>query len=412
LLFTVIGNTEFKSSNTNALKGQLSISLYNNADKVHFTGTYDTQTELMTFNLDTRANVTVDNKMVFTNGISQLTAPAVDLSTAVTIYLYTEDGTIVDNTNYLVNELVVPTTKPTVLDKETIDVEFGKAIDTIWNKEYTTYTDRQYKKHTADKNLVYKHDVYARDPATGSIITVKTIAGVKTATKTLLHAAGSSVLDANGVPVLEYKAGDIVLDTNGVPITDNIYGAIQHVDILMLEYKYLVASGVVATNYRTSIKDTVDGWLFNSLVGLNKKVLENTKVLYRSYKKSMPIDVIINSAVTKIPYTAKPQVDIYSATNTYTGAQLSNMSTSIGYIIHKHLDMPVINFADIKQEIISTVDTTIVTVKISGIEPTNSTEIIVIKDPMRRLTLDKKLVINDANELVVEYNIDLRLHKI
>lgn len=413
LIISVLSNTEFGNTNTALLKGQLSISMFAGQSDIHFDGVYDPATELMTFRIDTNFNLTVDDLLEVTNGVSGVSNTFIDLLTTGTIYLYSTDAAILDTANYLVSDIKIPGTNITVFDREEVKIEFGRPVTYIWNKMFSTYTDRQYQIHTVDKPLVYPQDVYTIDPVTGSIITiVNDINGVPTATRTLLHTQGAPVLDNAGNPTYEYRIGDIVLDANGVPAIDLISGVIRHIDVLMLEYEFLAATGTISSNYLTAIKDTLNGWLFTNLTTLNADILENTSVLYKSYKKSAPVEIVVESVHAKVPYMIRPTVVLYSSRTDYTTAEMNNLTTEIGYLIHSYLDNQDVNITTLKKSIIDNVDSSIISAKIDGIETYSNSEIFSTVDPMTRLSLGKKLVNNNNNELEVTYDITLKIHKV
>jgi len=413
LVISILGSSEFDASNTNLLKGQLAISVASGTTMIYFEGIYDSSTKLMTFRIDSNFNINDTDLLEITNGLIDISRPTIDLSARGIITLFTTDTNLTDNTNYLVTDIHLPHNNLIVFDQEEITITFGVPIPYIWNKLFTTYTDRKYLTYTNDKPLMYAKDVYEVDPITGSIITiVNDVNGVPQTVKTLLHAAGDPVLDNLGAPVYEYRAGDVILDSNSLPTIDLIGGVIRHADILMIGYEYMLASSTVGKNYLVAIRDTLNGWLLNSLETLNSTVLENTKLLYRSYKRAEPVEISVESVATKIPYTVKPRVIIYSARGNYTTTEMLNLQTEIGYLIHSYLDKQYINLAELKTEIISSVDSSIVSVRLENIESYRNSELFNIANPITRLAMGKVLNINSNNELVVNYDVTIKIHKI
>lgn len=415
LTIEVLSNAEFKATSTGLLRGQLTLPLFSGEELGHIDGVYDPATEMMKFSINTNFNLTTADQIELTNAIANISRPLTGLTNRSTIYLYTEDPSVNDNSNYLANAIVIPHASTiTVLDGEDITIEFGRSVDFIWNKSFITYTNRKYQKQLADKPLVYKEDVYSVDPITGSAIQVVTdpITGTVSTTKTLLHAMGDPVLDTNGNPLYEYKKGDLVLDANGMPAIDTYSGIVRNTDILMIEYVFALANTTVYKNYLGIIKDTIKGWLFNNLKDINSKVLENTQVLYRSYKTAAPITISTESVNAVVSYSVKPVVIVYSTKPTYTIIELTNLKTEIGYLLHKHLDTSNINISRLKDDIITNVDSSIVSVKVENIDTYRNGEVFSIVDTTKRLTPNKILELNDSGELEVVYDIDLRVHRI
>ena len=65
----------------------------------------------------------------------------------------------------------------------------------------------------------------------------------------LLHEKGSPILDENGEQIALYRANDLVLDDNGNPIIDKLSGIKRVLDIMMLEYEFMVADSEPYQSY-------------------------------------------------------------------------------------------------------------------------------------------------------------------
>jgi hypothetical protein len=415
LSITLMTNKEFDTTAAGKVFGQLSMPLFGGSELIHFKGVYEPATKLMNFDINTDYSITSDDLLVITNGIAGVTNKTLSLSTVSDIYIYTEGANIVGGTKHLANTIVIPATETiVVLDKESLTVEIGKRINTIWDKVFTSYTDRKYITYATDEPMVYKNDIYQTDSVTGSTITIVTdVNGVKTATKTILHHRGDPILDSiTGAATYAHKKGDTKLDSNGLPLINTVSGVIRYTDMLMLEYSFKAADTTVAVNYLTSIKDTIDSWLFNSMVGVNGKVIENTRVLYRSYKSAGPIELNVNSIKTMSAYQVTPVVTIYSSRNKYNYSELDNLKTGIGYIIHGYLDTPAISIADMKNDILAIMDSSVVAIKVENIETSANSEMFSTTNPTTRLSLNKTLTTNDNSELVVMYDVIVKIHKV
>lgn len=412
-IIEILSNSEFENTNFNLLRGQLSIDMFDGQSTIHFEGTYDAATKLMTFPITTNFNLTGENKLEITNGVADISNTFIDLLTTGTVYLFSTDGNLTDNSNFLRDKIAFNYADIVVFDREVLTIEFGRSVDYIWNKMFTTYTERKYLKHLTDIPLVYKEDVYEMDELGSIILTTPDGQGGYTTSTNKLHSIGDPVLDpVTSDPMYEALAGDIVLDENMLPTIDIVAGVNRHVDIFMLEYEYLAANSTVYVNYLENVRSTINGWLFGTLPEINNSVIDNTKVLYRSYKKAAPVDITTESASAAIPYSVRPTVIIYGTRDDYSSIELANLKTDIGYIIHKYLDAKDINISDLKKEIIDSSDDTIISVRISGIDSFANSEIFRVTDPTSRLAFKKVMDFNANNELTVNYDIDLKIHKV
>lgn len=228
----------------------------------------------------------------------------------------------------------------------------------------------------------------------------------------ILHDIGDPVLDSDNNTVYKYRKGDVVLDENNLPIVDQNDGVIRYIDILMLEYEYFLADSTVYKNYKQLCMNSLKLWLTEQLPSMNDTMLENTSILYKAYKSAIPVKVIFNNNLNNISYLVKPDVTLYVRINTYTIDELKALKNKIGYIIHNKLDESYVSINNIKTIITNDIDENIVGVKISGLDNAGNLEVFNIQDKTVRLVLDKKLSINDNDELIVDYDIELNIEKI
>jgi len=412
IVFTVITNSDFDNRNTNLVFGQLRVPTFDNGSTISIPGVYDSGLKTLTFKLDTKFNISKSNTLEITNGITDITTPLMLLSDKAKIFIYTEDPALVDSTNYYRSDIATANNQNnvTVIDVETIDIRLGRVLDHIWNRLFITYNNNKYARHQADKLRTYATNIYKTDPVTGSTIIVDPITNVTS--KVLLHTAGDPVLDGNGNQIYEYRKGDVILDSNQLPTIDMAGGVVWNMDILMLEYEYVAANSLPAINYLKTIRDTLNGWMFNDMAIINAKVIENTSVVYKSYKSTTPVDLTVESARVVSPYKVSPIVTLYSTTAKYSSLEISNLRTIIGGIIHDHLDKPDVRIDDLKAAIISATDSAIVSAKIENIELSKNSAIFSVTDPTSRLTLNKALSLSPSNNLEVNYDVTVKVFQI
>jgi len=415
IVLTIITSKDLDNSNTNMIHGQLRIPTFDKGSYIDILGVYDPSLKTMTFDIATKFNILGDTTIGITNGISDIVSPFINISETATISIYTEDVGIVDSSNYYRSKIGISNNinNVTVIDVEDIVLVLGRSVKYIWNRMFITYTNNKYKKQLADKPKVYLTDIYEEDSVTGSTILIQTSAsGVKSTYTNRLHVAGDPVLDGLGNPVYEYHKGDVILDSNQLPIIDVYSGVIRHLDMLMLEYEFLAANSLPATNYLNSIKDILNGWLFNDMAIINAKVLENTVALYKSYKKATPIDVNVGTSRVISPYKVMPVITLYSTSANYSTLEITNLQTTIGYILHDYLDRPSVNIAEIRTAILAAMDSSILSVKIDGLEISNNSEVFSMTNPSTRLTIDKNLELSTSDKLEVNYNVIVKVYPI
>lgn len=411
--FTLANNDEFKTLSVNTIKIRASIELYNGQELAYLDAAYDDVNKNWFINVSTTFNIDNNDLLDLTNGESVLATKRINLVNKLIIYTATTDIGLQDPTNQLVSEFNKPElTHLTVFTKEELVVVFGNKLDYIFNKLYSVYSGKKYKTYDHDYPLVYEEDVYDIDPNTGAAFDVTGTGAAAKLVYNILHHKGEPVLDVNGEQVYKYRKGDTVLDTNGEPVIDTTGGIIRYIDLLLLEYEFFRANSPAYLAYKKTVTETLNKYIISDMKTLNEKLLDNTKLVYKSFKTSKSVNVIVNKSEETIPYMVTPHVVLYlKDTTSITNDTLENYKNIIGNIINKHLDKTVIRLDDIKEDIKNGIGTTVSGVKITNLDPTNA-EVLTIKNENIKLTLNKQLTMNKNSEFVVKYNIKLDIQYI
>ena len=410
IYFSLISNDDFKSTNLDVVKGQLGIKLNNSNEKLYIETTYDKVNNLLVFHIETDLVMGTNNTLVVNNGVSSISSRSIDLISDIDVVIYTLDPGVVDTTNFVATELRYNLSDHTVIfGKEQVTLNLGNKVEHVWNMLYNTYTERKYKKYLNDVVKVYEEDVYNVDPDTGSIFKCVTyINGDIGPEYNILHHAGDTVLDEHGNTVYIHKAGEVILD-NGVPVIDTVSGVIRNVDIMMLDYEYKIANSNVYKNYLNTVIDTIDSWISDSIGSINKVLLENTVLLYKSYKKVGKVKITSNNTTYSVDYNIKPTVKLYVKDDKYTGDELANIRYVVGDIIHDTINESTINLEHAKDSIITKLGNNVAAVKITGIDTVNNSDIFNMYDDGKRLVLNKTLSVDTNNDIIVRYDVDVIL---
>jgi len=410
LYFSLISNNEFKDTNLNVVKGQLGIYISGSNEKLYIESTYDSVNNLLIFHIDTELILDSNESLTVNNGVSALSSNKISLVSDVEVLLYTLDSNVVDNTNFLATELRYNTdTHTVVFGKEVVTLNLGNKVNNIWNMLYNTYTENKYLKYTENVIQYYEEDVYEVDAGTGSILKCETdIDGNIIPTYNILHHAGDPVLDINGDVVYKHKIGDVVLK-NSVPVIDKISGIIRNIDIMMLDYEYKLANSPAHKNYINTVIDTIDSWINGSISDIGNVLLENTTLLYKSYKKAGMIGITSNNKTYSVNYNIKPIVTLYVNNKAYTNNELLTLTYTIGNILHDTINKESVDLTIAKSNIMTAIGSDVVGVKITGVDSVNDSELFNMYDSSKRLVLNKLLTIDDSNNIIVKYDIDIKI---
>ena len=404
IVLNILKNAEAEAIDTAELHMVAAIDLVTK-NKLFIKGTYDSTDNVYRFFIETPMYISEADRLVITNGEATTYSNYSELITNVSFYIYTTDTSVEDPKNFLVSELTFENRKIVVINKETMTLTFGKKIESIWSRIAVSYTERKYLRYKEDVYAYYEQDEYEKDPITGLIATVTD----HSVTMKLLHEKGDKVLNEKGEHVILHRKGDVILNEKGLPIIDDMGGVIRHLDILMLDYEFYLATNPAYNKHNLMCIDQLNEYMLKILPTRNDKLLENTNLWYKSYKTVLPIRVRINNIIYGLKSIVSPKVTIYYNQNTefkLTSVEFENIKDKIGFILDKYFENDKISLAEIRTAIMKELGSDVLSVKITGIDNANS-ELIYIEDKNTRLSLDKVLIINDYNQLEVKYNVDV-----
>lgn len=414
LVFTTVGNSKFEEIDPSNVKGQLGIKLPNTEDRIYFYAIMDPVTRYLKFKIDSNFYVDENKHIAITNGFSDLTNKRIELDTEVSMIIYTDDPSVIKN-KYSVTDDIIFDNDPNILalSKEYLDLSIGKELEYLWNNTTSDYTERKYETYLEDIPLHYMEDVYDVNDE-GEIFTVTGTCedGDVELDYNVLHKSGDPMLDDGGNQLYKHRKGDIKLDDKGNPIINGLAGIIRYLDILMLEYEYSLDLTVSYSNYKKNVLSLIRLYLGTNMEDLNNRMLDNTKIFYSPTRsnRDTELKVGLNTYVTN--NSIKPTVTLYvTETSPIINDKISYLRGIIGMIIHKHLDTNDIDVNDIKEDIISAFGTSVRGVKIDGISNNLDLELFKVDSETTKLSIGKKLSYDVKQEIMIQYDVDIEIHK-
>ena len=402
-------NDELSSTDLTKLKARLHIPIRNSNSTVYFDTNYDVTNKMFSFDIIT--GELFDSVYKVLNGNSILKDINIDLNTNMYLYIYTSDNTIIDSSNFLYNEFGLQD-KNVILNKELFTVKLGTKLNYIYNNVLTLFNNRQYKRHESTIPLTYENDVYEKYD-NGLIINPRELSnGRVELNMKLLHSKGDVVLDSKGEMIYKSKAGDIILDKDNKPIVDNINGIKRVMDILMLEYEYIVADTETHINYLDLVMNNILAMVYTDMEEINDITMDITKIKYKTFRNMSDVNIIVNNILYPIPYNVTPNITlILDKNNIISDSVLIEEIKSIcGKVITKHLNSEKILLSNIKKDLIDNISISIIGIKISGIEPKNNEAIITTDE--NRFSINKILELTETNNMIVKYDINLEMEYI
>lgn len=402
IYITLKGNSDIEKIDKSNIKIQLVLPLSGDNAKVYFDSVYDVNSGYYVIDINTNFHITSNDHIPITNGYSSLATRLLPLKTNCFLYIYTNDPTVVDPSEFKVGDIYnKDKDKIVVFNQLSTFIEFGKELKYIWNKLFNSYTERKYKEYTMDVPLVYEQNVYK--------VFENGLIHDEHLNTEIIHHKGDPVLNAEGEPMYKYRKGDVILDDLGRPIIDLESGVIRFIDIGMIEYEFMLANSTSYVNYMALVMNVFNQYIVEDMQELNSKLLENTKILYRSFRSSVPLKILVDGVDTSIPNIISPKVILYiDNTMQVTSQEEDNYKDIISKILEDALNKDTIILSDIKNSIKLALGTIVHGVSILGITKENY-EIVKINSPLNRFCLSKALAYNKNQELIVKYDVDLEI---
>lgn len=413
--FMVAASSDFSSLPVVNTKMQMKLPLYgSNTQYAYIDSQYDEEAGCYFFDLD--IDLLLDSNDMFTlkNGYSELPTKKFTLDLTANIYTLTNSKDVTDTTLFLNSEIHNTSNEQwVVLTKESIKLSFGKRYKYIYTNVYNVYDVRKWKTYQSSIQATYEENIYNIDKDTGSPFICNNETNDSHEIEfDILHHKGDLKYDEDGEPIYLQKEGDQILDEDGNPIVDIIGGVIRYIDVLMLEYEFFIANSVDYINYRDMTLENLDTYLSKDLETMNNKLLENTQLVYKSYKSSNNLEIIVSDSVETVPSSVSPIVTLYMDNVSDISYNLTDLYIKqIGNIINSYFDKSVIKLEDIKTEIKNKIGQNLIGVKISGVDPGDN-EVISLKNENNKFILSKVLNTNTNNEYTVRYDIQLNIQTI
>lgn len=290
------------------------------------------------------------------------------------------------------------------LSHERIRIKFGDALTTLWTRGRTTVTSADYERHTVDVPRVYEKDILQRD-ANGLAVQVVN----DEVQFTILHRKGDPQLDEDGNPRYLHRVGDVKLDAMGKPIIKNGRGLLREIDIMVLEGVYSFATDTAAAEYRTEMVETFLNWLLNDLSGIQKQLLDQSRIYL--YPKSTLGSIKVklpDNLVSVIPAGNAFRAELIVNSNVYEDAALKDQLTkSTIRGISEGLAQETVALSSIVANLRQTYGTDVVDVRLSPIGPGKNITALTVVDRSTRCSIRKRLVAQADASLVVEEDVDV-----
>lgn len=281
---------------------------------------------------------------------------------------------------------------------ESLLIEFGKALKSLWARSRTVVTEATYQKYTADVLAFYTEDVLANPDhdfdENGDIRWLYT------------HRKGDPVLDADGKQMILFRKNDLVRDpVTNEPIKASERDQLRQIDFMLLDGVYYFATDSAATDYRNTVAETIVSWVTNDLDVISKQLLEQTRIYFYPKASTGENEVLISNSLLTTVNAAQSftvDLDVPKSVKNNTTVRTSLESATIK-AISSWLDSQLVSVSTLVDSLRTIYGDDVVSFRVSGLGGAdNNYPVITITDDTRRCSIRKKLVAQADNTVMVK----------
>lgn len=300
----------------------------------------------------------------------------------------------------------------TAVNHERYRLKFGDRLNHIWHKTRTIYEYDMYARYPEDVIDYYEEDVYVTD-STGSVkVTYNPESNKITTTK--LFSAGERKVNQYGETIYKHRKDDIVLDDYGDPvIREGGRGLQRHIDILLLDARYLFVDQVQDITYRNNVRDSIADWCVNDMVRINSQLLERSEIFYYPIRTTGVVEVLAdNNLDASINAEQQFNITFWLTKEKYANTSLREMIEAQAVkSIQSSLDRSTVSLDQIIDNLRFVLGNNIVSVHVQGFTD-DQYSAVSIKDSSMGLNIAKRarLLSNNQIEMVNDVKIEFLTH--
>lgn len=297
------------------------------------------------------------------------------------------------------------------IDRERLTVSLGSPLPNLWHRSRSVAGSGTYQTYSTDVAAVYDVNVYETDPNSGLAVITNNNGTIEF---TLLHAAGSPVLDSNNNPVIAHHAGDRVLDATGNPILVS-QGSVEHqMDLLMVEGVYYFANSPAATSYKATLAPQIATWITKELASVVPQLLDNTELFFYPQAVLGSVKVLAqNGAAMTIPAPQTFVVTFYLDSAGYADVSLqAPLQKTATQILTMALTQPQVTMTRITSTMAASVSGDVVAFDIVGLGGDRALTTVTVLNNADRLSIRKVAVVEPDGTVGVQDGVTcaFRLH--
>lgn len=295
-----------------------------------------------------------------------------------------------------------------VVTDQQYQLQFGRALDMMYTRSRPIPSDVAFKRYEEDVYWRYEEDEWQRDDRQQLVFD-------EDGNPIKLHAKGDLRLDAEGKPYIRYHKGDVKYDDQGNPIPINMRVALYEFDIVGLDGSYYFSTNSLDGNYITEVITQLVSWVGDDMPYITKKLLNQTKVVFRPKQTLGVIDIIANAKEARqISAAVGFSFDVYLTDTGYKNTSLrDNLKKAIPTVITEILSRETFAVSDVTDELKPYRTSEIVDIRVAGFGPDQDIQVLTVSDPTLRCAIKKRLDVTSNGGLTVmeDINVNFLKHK-
>ncbi len=356
--------------------------------------------------LDSNNNISIVNFNMFNNNYIDVMCPLSGIFNIIYTTTSIPVGYTKSKLDSILGKFLLPPNAAGIT-QEQVNVTLGLPLENLWTRSLVNNIGNSYQTYPENIPATYANNVYAVDPVTNSIFTVDT--ATNTVTYTLLHAAGSPILDANGNPTYLHMAGDPVLDANGNPVLNTSVNVQYSCDLLLVDGKYYFATDPAYISYKTELRSVLDTWITQTLAGLQGDLLEITEVYFYPQKSATTISAMTDNQTTVSLAAAQSfTVNLYVSSSVYNNSTLRDqLNLNTIQTINTALQNSLVSISNIEEQLASVYGSSVISFNVSGLGGSNNYTAVTIPNNNESLSLKKILSIQEDSTITVTEDVTI-----
>lgn len=296
------------------------------------------------------------------------------------------------------------------VSQQTATLTFGVNLSSfVYNIVTSTWGAQPYVTYPETVYHTYSHDVYATNPD-GTLQTeiVSQPGGNNSVQLTLLHAAGSQVLDAQGQPIVWHAAGSLQLDESGNPIPLANRSVVYTVEMLQLDARLYASTHLNDTTYLSGFTGLVQAAV-TALAPLQASLLERTALYYKPTRTLGLATYSTSSGVTvQLPLGLSFALTYYVSNTVLTdAATIAQITATTQTVITAAVAAPIISLTAISATLQATLGSLVSAIDVDGINGTPSLQTLALVDTDATPSVGLTLVVNGDGSLSFQPSISI-----